>query len=203
MAIQDSGSNYQFYDKKIRPNVQRSSFQLDYLSTFTANQGVLVPYRIQETLPNSEYNLSMECLSRAINVPKVILQSRQRIFFHEYHLSYQQMWPEWSTFMSKGVSGKVVKLLPKVRFCLSGHYIRAHIISDFGFSSSQLLTDGDTPAFRNALLNVFGLGFGSLSDYLGFPTPKNFYTFLDNVLKDLKTDFSSFSSFSKADKVFF
>ena len=203
MAIQDSGSNYQFYDKKIRPNVQRSSFQLDYLSTFTANQGVLVPYRIQETLPNSEYNLSMECLSRAINVPKVILQSRQRIFFHEYHLSYQQMWPEWSTFMSKGVSGKVVKLLPKVRFCLSGHYIRAHIISDFGFSSSQSLTDGDTPAFRNALLNVFGLGFGSLSDYLGFPTPKIFYTFLDNVLKDLKTDFSSFSSFSKADKVFF
>ena len=65
------------------------------------------------------------------------------------------------------------------------------------------MTDGDTPAFRNALLNVFGLGFGSLSDYLGFPTPGIFYTFLDDVLKDLKADFSSFSSFSKADKVFF
>ena len=36
MAIQDSGSNYKFYDKKIKPNVKRSSFQLDYLSTFTA-----------------------------------------------------------------------------------------------------------------------------------------------------------------------
>lgn len=202
MAIQDSGSNYQFYDKKIRPNVQRSSFQLDYLSTFTANQGVLIPYRIQETLPNSEYDLSLECLSRAINVPKVILQSRQRVFFHEYHVSYQQMWPEWSTFMSKGVSGKVVKLLPKIRFCLSGFYIRYRLGTEFGVSSSQALTDIDTPAFRNSVLNYFGLGFGSLSDYLGFPTPQTFYTYLDDVFAALKQDFSSFSSYSSIEKVY-
>lgn len=202
MAIQDSGSNYQFYDKKIRPNVQRSSFQLDYLSTFTANQGVLVPYRVQETLPNSEYNLSLECLSRAINVPKVVLQSRQRIFFHEYHLSYQQMWPEWSTFMSKGVSGKVVKLLPKIRFCLSAYYVR-YFLTRFDIKSSDSLTSSDSPALRNRILLKFGLGFGSLCDYLGFPTPPAVYDFIDKVFIDLKLNFSDHSASVGAEKVYF
>lgn len=194
MAIQDSGSNYQFYDKKIRPNVNRSSFQLDYLSTFTANQGALIPYRIQETLPNSEYNLSLECLSRAINVPKVILQSRQRIFFHEYHTYFQQMWPEWSTFMSKGVSGKVVKLLPRIRFSIGGRMTAYYLRNYYSVTSSQLLVDNDSPYLRNEILNWFGLGFGSLADYLGFPTPQSIHDGLDSIFANLKANFEHYQN---------
>ena len=189
MAIQDSGSNYKFYDKKIKPNVKRSSFQLDYLSTFTARQGYLIPYRVQETLPNSEYNLSLECLSRAVNVPKVILQSRQRIFFHEYFVTYQQMWPEWSVFMSKGVSGKVTKLLPRIRFCFSGHYVR-NILESFQITNGHDLAIKWNPFLANKLLNEFGLGFGSLADYLGFPTPKAAYSKLDEFIQALKGDWN-------------
>lgn len=191
MAIQDSGSNYKFYDKKIKPNVRRSSFQLDYLSTFTARQGFLTPYRVQETLPNSEYNLSMECLSRAINVPKVILQSRQRIFFHEYFVTYQQMWPEWSTFMSKGVSGTVVKNLPKIRFCFDVIVIRYFLEHFFGITDSQSLAKADTPFLRNRILNIVGLGFGSLADYLGFPTPSSFLARFNQVFDSLKADWAT------------
>ena len=192
MAIQDSGSNYKFYDKKIKPNVKRSSFQLDYLSTFTARQGFLIPYRVQETLPNSEYNLSLECLSRAVNVPKVILQSRQRIFFHEYFVTYQQMWPEWSVFMSKGVSGKVTKLLPRIRFCFSGHYVRK-ILESFLITNSNDLATKWNPFLANKLLNEFGLGFGSLADYLGFPTPKAAYDKLDEFIQALKGDWNVYA----------
>ena len=125
MAIQDSGSNYQFYDKKIRPNVQRSSFQLDYLSTFTANQGVLVPYRIQETLPNSEYNLSMECLSRAINVPKVILQSRQRIFFTNTICLINRCGPSGQLSCLKAFLVKLLSCCPRFVFvCLVIIFVR-------------------------------------------------------------------------------
>lgn len=187
MAIQDSGSNYKFYDKKIKPNVKRSSFQLDYLSTFTARQGLLIPFRVQETLPNSEYNLSLECLCRAVNVPKVILQSRQRIFFHEYFVTYQQMWPEWSVFMSKGVSGNVTKLLPRIRFCFSGHYVRK-ILESFGITNGHDLAIKWNPFLANKLLNEFGLGFGSLADYLGFPTPKAAYDKLNEFIQALKAD---------------
>ena len=189
MAIQDSGSNYQFYDKKIKPNVKRSSFQLDYLSTFTARQGFLIPYRVQETLPNSEYNLSLECLSRAVNVPKVILQSRQRIFFHEYFVTYQQMWPEWSVFMSKGVSGKVTKLLPRIRFCFSGHYVRK-MLESFNINNAHELATKWNPFLANKLLNEFGLGFGSLADYLGFPTPVAAIRKLDEFIQALKGDWN-------------
>ena len=196
MAIQDSGSNYQFYDKKIKPNVKRSSFQLDYLSTFTARQGLLIPFRVQETLPNSDYNLSLECLLRAVNVPKVILQSRTRVFFHDYFVTYQQMWPEWSTFMSKGVSGTVVKNLPKVRFAFDVVGIRYHL-EQLNISNVEQLKANDSPFLRNRLLNIFGLGFGSLADYLGFPTPPSVVARFGALIDMLKADWNSANVLAK------
>lgn len=194
MAIQDSGSNYQFYDKKIEPNVKRSSFKLDYLNNMTVSQGVLVPYRLLHTLPNSEYNLELETLLRAINVPKVLLQSRQRVFYHEYHVSYQQMWPSWSTFMSKGVSGTTILPLPKIRFCICGRLVCNVLINVFNVKSSSDLNTFDSPLNRNKILNHFGLGFGSLSDYLGFPTPKSINDGLETIITNLKADFARYNN---------
>lgn len=194
MAIQDSGSNYQFYDKKIEPNIRRSSFKLDYLNNMTCSQGLLIPYRLLHTMPNSEYNLELESLIRAINVPKVLLQSRQRVFFHEYHVSYQQMWPSWSTFMSKGVSGKTVLPLPKIRFCLNGRLTAYYIREVLQITSSDALRSADSPALRNTLLNFAGLGFGSLADYLGFHTPETFWDKLDEIISNLLIDFSFYST---------
>ncbi len=194
MAIQDSGSNYQFYDKKIEPNVKRSSFKLDYLNNMTVSQGVLVPYRLLHTLPNSEYNLELETLLRAINVPKVLLQSRQRVFYHEYHVSYQQMWPSWSTFMSKGVSGTTILPLPKIRFCISGRLVVEALKDVFNVKSSTDLNTFDSPLSRNKILNYFGLGFGSLSDYLGFPTPKTIFDGLETIIANLKTTFTHYDT---------
>lgn len=203
MAIQDFGSNYQFYDKKIKPNVQRSSFQLDYLSTFTANQGLLIPYRIQETLPNSEYNLSLECLSRAINIPKVILQSRQRIFFHEYYMTYQQMWAKWSNFMSKGVSGNSVLALPKILFALNGseaqYFIRTGQVDGVAYNSSNISDVVGNKLFINRLLNLFGLGYGSLADYLGFPTPQSIIDGVETIIGKLVDNFDTYAGDFKSD----
>lgn len=198
MAIQDSGSNYQFYDKKIEPNVKRSSFKLDYLNNMTVSQGILVPYRLLYTLPNSEYNLELETLLRAINVPKVLLQSRQRVFYHEYHVSFQQMWPSWSTFMSKGVSGNTVLPLPKIRFSISGRIVVETLRNVFKVTSSENLTTFNTPLNRNKILNYFGLGFGSLSDYLGFPTPKSIFDGLITILGNLKRNFTHYDSDTSA-----
>lgn len=194
MAIQDSGSNYQFYDKQIEPNVKRSSFKLDYLNNMTVSQGVLIPYRLLHTLPNSEYNLELETLLRAINVPKVLLQSRQRVFYHEYHVSYQQMWPSWSTFMSKGVAGTTILPLPKIRFSISGRVVAEALKDVFNVKSSSDLNTFDSPLNRNKILNYFGLGFGSLADYLGFPTPETISDGLETIITNLKATFTHYDA---------
>lgn len=198
MAIQDSGSNYQFYDKKVEPNIKRSSFKLDYLNNMTVSQGILVPYRLLHTLPNSEYHLELETLLRAINVPKVLLQSRQRVFYHEYHVSYQQMWPSWSTFMSKGVSGTTILPLPKIRFCMSGRVVTRVLKYVFNVKSSSDLNTFDSPLNRNKVLNHLGLGFGSLADYLGFPTPKTIFDSIEEIFTTLKTTFTHYDNDNSA-----
>lgn len=181
MAIQDSGSNYQFYDKKINPNIKRSSFQLDYLNTFTAKQGKLIPYRLQYTLPNSDYNLAIELLARAANVPRVPLASRQRIFLHEYGIPFNAMWSKFGTFMSKGRSGNTVLPLPKIRFSYS-----AKSLAD----AKALLTipDGYTVFSLTKLLNYVGFGPESLTDYLGFPTPPSLIDLAKSVLENPTTN---------------
>lgn len=112
MAIQDSGSNYQFYDKNINTNVKRSVFDLSYLNTVTADAGQLIPVWWQLALPNSDYEISLDALVRVVNPPVVPLMSRQRVFFHTYFCSMSQLWSYWQTFISKGHSGKVALSLP-------------------------------------------------------------------------------------------
>ena len=42
-GVRDSGSNYQFGDKLIRPSQKFSQFDLSYINTLTAKQGQLIP----------------------------------------------------------------------------------------------------------------------------------------------------------------
>ena len=115
MAIQDSGSNYQFYDKNINTQVKRSVFDLSYLNTVTAEAGLLIPVWWQLALPNSDYEISLDALVRVVNPPVVPLMSRQRVFFHTYFCSMSQLWSYWQTFISKGHSGKVSLSLPFIK----------------------------------------------------------------------------------------
>ena len=114
MAIQDSGSNYQFYDKNINTPVKRSVFDLSYLNTVTADAGQLIPVWWQLALPNSDYEISLDALVRVVNPPVVPLMSRQRVFFHTYFCSMSQLWSYWQTFISKGHSGKTSLSLPSI-----------------------------------------------------------------------------------------
>ena len=141
--IQDSGSNYSFFDKKVKANVKYSKFDLSYINTLTANEGQLIPVWVQHTLPGETYDISLQSLIRVVNPPVVPLMSRQRVFFHTYWCSYSQLWKSWQTFMRRGQSGKTLLSIPRL-----------------GFSTDVV---DDVPSAWNR---------GKLLDYLGFPKPE-------------------------------
>lgn len=114
MAIQDSGSNYQFYDKLINSYVSRSAFDLSRLHTTTLDFGQLIPVDMFWTLPNDDFDIRIEHLLRAM--PMVCPpMSRMRIFFHTYYMTFDQLYKHWQTFMSKGRTGKYTSTLPTIK----------------------------------------------------------------------------------------
>lgn len=101
-GIKDTGSNYSFFEKDSKANVNKSAFDMSYITTFTAKEGQLIPYWWQYTLMNEDWKKTVECLASVVNPPVVPLFSRQRIFFHEYWLSFTQLWKQAQIFFDKG-----------------------------------------------------------------------------------------------------
>lgn len=113
MAIQDSGSNYEFFDKHVEAKVNSSNFNLSHLNSFNADFGQLIPFFFQETLPKSVHRLSNQIL--AYSNPMVSrLLSRVRIFTHYFWLDYAEMWHMWHAFLKKGNDGDTAVQLPYV-----------------------------------------------------------------------------------------
>lgn len=141
--FQDSGSNYDFSDKRI-PNQARSSlFDVSYVNTLTAKQGQLIPVWFSYCYPGDTFDVSIDNLVRVVNPPTVPLLSRQRVFFHLFHIDFAQLWYYWDAFMRKGWSGSYELMIPRI--------------------SAPFATGSAGAAVVNPLLAR-----GSLADYLGF-----------------------------------
>lgn len=147
-GVRDSGSNYQFGDKLIKPSQRFSQFDLSYINTLTAKQGQLIPVYFSYYYPGDEFNYNLESLIRVVNPPVVPLASRQRVFFHFYKIDYTQLWYYFEPMARRGYTGNFEALLPRVTAPLA--------------------------VFKNGTDNSQGYIFnpmlarGSLADFLGF-----------------------------------
>lgn len=112
--IVDSGSNYQFYDKNINPNIKRSSFDVSYLNLFLADCGYAYPSRFDFYQLNETHKLSQKALVRMPNNPVVPLMSRVRLFTNTYGVNFTSLWDKFSVFMTKGYTGNIVGVIPKL-----------------------------------------------------------------------------------------
>lgn len=143
MAINDSGSNYKFYNHLEKARPPRSVFDKSFLHTTTiSNSGKLVPVALFETLPGDTWTLGVKALVRAM-AQVVPLMSRQRLFLHAYYSRSQELWNEFETFMTKGYDGKTVLSMPTI---------------------SEANFDTDLWDSGNGIVRP-----GSMADYLGLP----------------------------------
>ena len=114
--IQDSGSNYQFYDHQIEASPARSLFDLSYIHTSTFRIGALYPVFVQWTLPKSDYKINVSNVIRSMPMT-VPLMSRLRVFFHFYYCSWTQLWNKAQAFVTRSTTGKSNVEMPYISEC--------------------------------------------------------------------------------------
>ena len=116
----DTGSNYHFGDKMLRPSFPRSLFDLSHLSTMTIkNAGFVFPISLWRTVPSDEFDISVRSLIRVLP-QKVPLYSRQRLYIYAFYSRNGDLWENWNTFVSKGLAGTTVKTIPTLTASNSG-----------------------------------------------------------------------------------
>lgn len=145
----DTGSNYQFADKMIKPNYPRSLFDDSHLVTRDISQaGLVVPLSVMEALPASDYEINISWLVRML--PQAVpLMSRQRIYFYAFYSRCADLWTGFDSFIRRGYSGNEIKTVPVVPV-------------DSNFPGSLVPTNPQWSSDSGVLP-------GSLGDFFGLP----------------------------------
>lgn len=124
----DTGSNYRFGDKLLKPQFPRSLFDLSHLSTMTIkNAGYVFPISLWRTVPSDEFDISVRSLIRVLP-QKVPLYSRQRLYVYAFYSRNGDLWENWNTFIRKGLSGNTVKTIPALN--VSNTNITSNVVCD-------------------------------------------------------------------------
>ena len=108
----DSGSNYQFTDKMMKPSMARSGFDWSCLNSLTIkNCGMLVPIFFDEVLPSSSYDIQVQALLRVL--PQVVpLYSRQRLYVYAFGARYSDLFKDAGVYITKGFNGNNILKKP-------------------------------------------------------------------------------------------
>ena len=108
----DSGSNYQFADKMLKPSMARSGFDWSCLNSLTIkNCGMLVPIFFDEVLPSSSYDIQVQALLRVL--PQVVpLYSRQRLYVYAFGARYSDLFKDAGVYITKGFNGNNILKKP-------------------------------------------------------------------------------------------
>ncbi|QRV61659.1 major capsid protein [Gokushovirinae sp.] len=111
----DSGSNYQFGDKMLKPSMARSGFDWSCLNSLTIpNCGMLIPIFFDEVLPSSSYDIQVQALLRVL--PQVVpLYSRQRLYIHAFGARYSDLFKDASVYITKGFNGNNILKKPVLK----------------------------------------------------------------------------------------
>ena len=141
----DSGSNYSFGDKMMKPNLARSGFDWSCLNSLTIeNAGMLIPIFFDEVLPSSSYDLQVQALLRVL--PQVVpLYSRQRLYIHAFGARYSDLFKDAGVYITKGFNGNNILKKPVL--------------------TADMLDPDLFPAGMDTVITA-----GSLFDYLDLPS---------------------------------
>ena len=122
---------------------RRNAFNLSYESKLTLNMGELVPIMCMPVVPGDKFRVKTESLVRLAPLVAPMMH-RVNVFTHYFFVPNRLVWNEWEDFITKGVDGDDVPVLPSLRL------------------SADLVSSNPSAFF----------GDGTLWDYLGLPSLK-------------------------------
>lgn len=151
----DSGSQYSFGDKMLRPSMPRSVFDLSHLCTTTVpNAGILFPVMCLECLPTDSHQVKLNALLRVL--PQVVpLYSRQRMYFDCFYVRNSDVWKDWNVYMKKGNDGNT--LLTRPALTLDN-------ISSDGLTLNEGADPDDSSTWTSGIVQA-----NSIYDMMGIP----------------------------------
>lgn len=122
---------------------RRNAFNLSYESKLTLNMGELVPIMCMPVVPGDKFRVKTESLVRLAPLVAPMMH-RVNVFTHYFFVPNRLVWNQWEDFITKGVDGDDVPVLPSLRL------------------SPDLVSSNPSAFF----------GDGTLWDYLGLPSLK-------------------------------
>lgn len=90
----------------------RSVFDLSHQVLFDANAGELIPVLCEEMVPGDLFKISNECVVRLQPLVSPML-CEVDITVHYFFVPYRIMWDGWEAFITGGLDGQDVSVLPR------------------------------------------------------------------------------------------
>lgn len=148
-AVFNSTETY-FSDVSNRPKVPRSLFDLSNIRSFDADYGALIPFYLEDCLPNDDFTISNVIKVQTLPLRNPLFNNI-KIFTYYYYVPYYLLWHHFDRFLSGGRDGTYTAELP---------YFTVHAPED--------MIPEDNPQPRDYCLSQY-FGPNSLIDYFGFP----------------------------------
>lgn len=124
---------------------KRNVFNLSYENKLTMNMGELVPIMCMPIVPGDKFRVNTEALVRLAPLVAPMMH-RVNVYMHYFFVPNRLVWDQWEDFITKGIDGEDVPVLPFIQ-------LEDYLVN----------TEAD---FR------WHFGDSTLWDYLGLPTVK-------------------------------
>lgn len=149
-----------------RPNnPKRSRFNLNRITNFTADGGMIIPFDWIFCLPGDDVDISFEMILDTLPLINPSLTS-YKVLTHWYALEARHTWEGWKTFITRGRSGNVNLQIPRID-------LEEPLALDAKFKPYSDDSHKDTEV--EYIVKPYGSH--SLASFLGVPSPANgFYT---------------------------
>lgn len=124
---------------------KRNVFNLSYENKLTMNMGELVPIMCMPIVPGDKFRVNTEALVRLAPLVAPMMH-RVNVYTHYFFVPNRLVWNQWENFITKGVDGEDVPVLPYLRLL------------------------ENTSLIENETKTAHYFGDSSLWDYLGLPS---------------------------------
>lgn len=139
------------------PSFPRSTFDLGFKQTTTANAGVLIPVYVEETLPADTHVVKLRIFGRLLTSDHPVMDNLH-IDWHAFHEPNRLVWENWQRFMGERIdpTDSIDFTCPVVCFTSEKWAFQRHGIADYlGYPTNpvKFSNDPSDPSLPNAFVH--------------------------------------------------